>query len=93
MRYRDSEDAMQDRLRALVELAQNLGVVRREINPTVAAVSLINAPHWAADRLVEPGVLDEKTAVEQILDVLLYGLFDPNGPAEVGPVPPGSQRS
>ena len=84
---------MQDRLRALVVLAQKLGVVRREINPTVAAVSLINAPHWAADRLVEPGVLDENTAVEQILDVLLYGLFDPNGPAEVGPVPPGSQRS
>jgi AcrR family transcriptional regulator len=91
VRYRDWEDTMQDRLQALVVLAQKLGVVRREINPTVAAANLINAPHWAADRLVEPGVLDEKTAVEQILDVLLYGLFDPNGPAEVGPVPPGSQ--
>ena len=92
VRYRDWEDAMQDRLRALVVLAQKLGVVRRQINPTVAAANLINAPYWAADRLVQPGLLDEKTAVEQILDVLLYGLFDPNGPAEVGPVPPGSQR-
>ena len=91
VRYRDWEDAMQDRLLALVVLAQKLGVVRRQINPTVAAANLINVPYWAADRLVEPGLLDVQTAVEQILDMVLYGLFDPNGPAEVGPVPPLDQ--
>jgi AcrR family transcriptional regulator len=83
-RYRAWEDSIQDRVHALVVLAQKLGVVRPEINATVAAVNLINAPHWAADRLVEPGELDVEPAVDQILDVLLYGLFKPGGPTEVG---------
>jgi AcrR family transcriptional regulator len=92
VRYRDWEESMQGRLRALVELAQQLRVVRAEVDATVAAVNLIYAPYWAADRLVQPGVMDVETAVEQILDVLLYGLFNPDGPTEVGPVDAADQH-
>jgi AcrR family transcriptional regulator len=87
-RYRVWEDSLQQRLESLVTLAQKLGVVRAEVNPTVAALNLLHAPTWAADRLVEPGLLDVDGAVEQIIDVLLYGLFDPDAPAEVDPVAP-----
>jgi TetR/AcrR family transcriptional regulator, cholesterol catabolism regulator len=92
-RYRDWEGSLQERLHALVELAQRLGVVRAAVNPTVAAVNLVGAPHWAADRLVEPGLMDVPTAVEQILDVMLHGLFDPAAPTEVGPVEATDQPS
>jgi AcrR family transcriptional regulator len=84
-RFKVWNDSVEERLRALVILAQKLGVVRSEINATVAALTLMNAPSWAADRLVEPGLLDVDTAVDQILDVLLKGLFSPDAPAEVGP--------
>ena len=87
-RYRVWEDSLQQRLESLVALAQKLRVVRAEVNPRVAALNLLYAPTWAADRLVEPGKLDVDGAVEQILDVLLYGLFDPDAPAEVAPVAP-----
>lgn len=92
VRYRDWEQSLQERLRALVELAQELRVVRAEINPTVAAVNLINTPHWAADRLVQPGLMDVDSAIDQILDVLLYGLFRQDGPTEVGPVETAAQQ-
>jgi AcrR family transcriptional regulator len=87
-RYRVWEDSLQERLESLVALAQKLGVVRAEVNPTVAALNLLYVPAWAADRLVQPGLLDVASAVEQALDVLLYGLFDPDAPAEVDPVEP-----
>jgi AcrR family transcriptional regulator len=87
-RYRVWEDSLQQRLESLVALAQTLGVVRTEVNTTVAALNLLYAPTWAADRLVEPGLLDVDGAVEQILNVLLYGLFDPDAPAEVEAVTP-----
>lgn len=87
-RYRVWEDSLQERLESLVALAQKLGVVRTEVNTTVAALNLLYAPGWAADRLVGPGLLDVDEAVEQILDVLLHGLFDPDAPAEVDPVTP-----
>jgi AcrR family transcriptional regulator len=87
-RYRVWEDSLQARLESLVSLAQKLGVVRAEVNTTVAALNLLYAPGWAADRLVGPGVLDVDGAVEQILDVLLHGLFDPAAPSEVAPVQP-----
>lgn len=82
-RYRDWEAAIQHRLRELVTLAQSLGVVRAEINPTVAALNLIHAPTWAADHLVETGLMDLDAAVEQVLDVVLHGLFSPDAPSEV----------
>lgn len=87
-RYRDWEDALQQRLESLVVLAQQLGVVRREVEPVVAAAHLIHAPGWAADRLVQPGLMDVDSAVEQILDILLHGLFDRAAPAEVRPIDP-----
>jgi len=87
-RYRAWEDSLQERLESLVALAQKLGVVRTEVNTTVAALNLLYAPGWAADRLVGPGLLDVDGAVEQILDVLLHGLFDPDAPTEVDPVTP-----
>ena len=86
--YRVWENSLQERLEALVALAQKLGVVRTEVNTTVAALNLLYAPTWAADRLVEPGLLDVDAAVDQILDVLLHGLFDPDAPAEVAPITP-----
>lgn len=85
-RYRSWEDAIQRRLESLILLAQKLEVVRAEVNPSVAALNLLYAPVWAADRLVLPGRLDVDGAVEQVLDVLLHGLFDPDAPAEVDPV-------
>jgi AcrR family transcriptional regulator len=87
-RYRAWENSMQERLESLVVLAQKLGVVRPAVNPAIAALNLLYAPPWAADRLVGPGLLDVDSAVEQVLDVLLYGLFDPDAPAEVDPVSP-----
>ena len=84
-RFAAWDDSIQARLEALVALAQKLGVVRPQVNTTVAALNLITAPHWAADRLVAPGVLDVETAVNHVLDVLLRGLFDPDAPAEVEP--------
>jgi AcrR family transcriptional regulator len=84
-RFAAWDDSIQARLRALVALAQELGVVRPEVNATVAALNLINAPKWAADRLVATGLLDVETAVDQILDQLLHGLFKPDAPTEVGP--------
>lgn len=83
-RYRDWENGLEARLRDLVTLAQQLGVVRTEIDPRVAALNLVHAPHWAADRLVEPGLLSLDAAVEQVLDVLLHGLFAPDAPRDVG---------
>lgn len=82
-RFTAWEDSIQARLRALVALAQELGVVRPEINATVAALNLINAPRWAADRLVAPGILDVEAAVDQVLDVILHGLFTVDAPTEL----------
>jgi TetR/AcrR family transcriptional regulator, cholesterol catabolism regulator len=79
------DDSIQERLRELVALAQELGVVRTEINANVAALQLINAPRWAADRLVAPGLLDVDATVEQVLDLLLYGLFKLDAPTQVAP--------
>jgi hypothetical protein len=87
-RYRVWEVSLQERLESLVALAQKLDVVRTEVNTTVAELNLLYAPGWAADRLVEPGVLDVDGAVEQIMDVLLRGLFAPDAPADVDPVTP-----
>lgn len=82
-RYRRWEDSVQERLRQLVVLAQDVGVVRAEVNPTVAALNLIHAPSWAADRLVQPGLLSIDDAVEQILDMMIRGMFEPDAPTEV----------
>lgn len=87
-RYRAWESSTQERLESLIAIAQKLGVVRPDIVPTVAALNLMSAPAWIADRLVVPGEVDVDEAVEQALDVMLHGLFDPDAPAEVEPVGP-----
>ncbi len=85
-RYRAWESSTQDRLESLIAIAQKLGVVRPEVSPAAAALNLMFAPTWIADRLVVPGEVDVDQAVEQALDVVLHGLFDPDAPSEVEPV-------
>lgn len=82
-RYRKWEDDIQARERDLVVLAQQLGVVRHDVDPTVAALTIINAPQWAADRLIEPGLFTVDQAVDHILNIFISGMFAPDAPNEV----------
>jgi AcrR family transcriptional regulator len=84
-RYRKWQDDIQARETELVVLAQQLGVVRHDVDPTVAALTIINAPQWAADRLIKPGLYSVDQAVEHILNIFISGLFAPDAPTEVQP--------
>lgn len=74
-RYRDWEREIHQRLRDLVELSQQMAVVRPELVPQVVAVHLSAIPNRLADHLVDNPAMSLDVAVEQSLDMLLNGLF------------------
>lgn len=84
-RYRKWQDDIQARETELVVLAQQLGVVRHDVDPTVAALTIINAPPWAAERLIKSGLFTLEQAVDHILNIFISGLFAPDAPTEVHP--------
>jgi Tetracyclin repressor-like, C-terminal domain len=77
---------------ALIEAGQRDGLIRPEVNPKLAALSILGSVNWVYRWFRPGGEFTARQIGEQFADLALRGIATPDALARLAPSPPAAEH-